>query len=88
MLTTSLLTRAWCHVKTWNAVSRQRRELLKLSDHMLKDLGLSRADAERESRRPFWENGPNRDRTLRRSRRSDESCQGEEMHGRPCSTCC
>jgi uncharacterized protein YjiS (DUF1127 family) len=34
---------------------RQRRALLALSDHMLRDLGLSRADAYREATRSFWD---------------------------------
>jgi uncharacterized protein YjiS (DUF1127 family) len=34
---------------------RQRRALLALSDHMLHDLGLSRADAWREAGRSFWD---------------------------------
>jgi uncharacterized protein YjiS (DUF1127 family) len=34
---------------------RQRRALIMLSDHMLKDLGLSRSDAGRESGKRFWE---------------------------------
>jgi uncharacterized protein YjiS (DUF1127 family) len=33
---------------------RERRALLALSDHMLADLGLTRADAYREGTRPFW----------------------------------
>jgi uncharacterized protein YjiS (DUF1127 family) len=39
----------------WLEVRRQRRSLLSLSDHMLHDLGLSRADAEGEATRPFWD---------------------------------
>ena len=38
----------------WHELARQRRALLALSDHMLKDIGISRAEAEREARRAFW----------------------------------
>lgn len=34
--------------------SRQRRELRELDDHMLRDIGLERNEAEREWSRPFW----------------------------------
>ncbi len=33
---------------------RQRQALLKLDDRMLSDIGVSRADVERESSKPFW----------------------------------
>ncbi|MEO1330528.1 MAG: DUF1127 domain-containing protein [Pseudomonadota bacterium] len=36
-------------------VARERRALRELSDHQLRDLGLSRADVEREAHRPFWD---------------------------------
>jgi uncharacterized protein YjiS (DUF1127 family) len=39
----------------WMQRYRQRRALVSLSDHMLKDLGLSRSDAGRESGKRFWE---------------------------------
>jgi uncharacterized protein YjiS (DUF1127 family) len=38
----------------WHELARQRRALRALSDHMLKDIGISRAEAEREASRPFW----------------------------------
>lgn len=34
---------------------RERRQLLALSDATLKDIGVSRADAEREASRRFWD---------------------------------
>jgi uncharacterized protein YjiS (DUF1127 family) len=41
----------------WREVRRQRRALLALSDQLLKDIGISRADAIREASRPFWDTG-------------------------------
>ncbi|WP_208347544.1 DUF1127 domain-containing protein [Pseudaestuariivita rosea] len=37
------------------AVMKSRRELAKLSDYELKDIGLTRAEATKEARRPFWD---------------------------------
>jgi uncharacterized protein YjiS (DUF1127 family) len=39
---------------TWVERTRQRRQLGLLSPHMLKDIGLSRADVELEMSKPFW----------------------------------
>jgi uncharacterized protein YjiS (DUF1127 family) len=39
----------------WRRIRRERRQLLELSDHMLSDLGLTRAEAAREAARPFWD---------------------------------
>jgi uncharacterized protein YjiS (DUF1127 family) len=38
----------------WHERARQRRQLSSLSDHMLRDLGLTRADVMAESSKPFW----------------------------------
>jgi uncharacterized protein YjiS (DUF1127 family) len=38
----------------WIERSRQRRELAALRDYELRDIGLTRADAEREYGKPFW----------------------------------
>lgn len=38
----------------WQERAAQRRALRELNDHMLKDIGLSRADAFREADKPFW----------------------------------
>ncbi|MEK0085625.1 DUF1127 domain-containing protein [Benzoatithermus flavus] len=47
---------AWAAIlaETWIERYRQRRALLELSDHVLKDIGISRVEAEREGRKPFW----------------------------------
>jgi uncharacterized protein YjiS (DUF1127 family) len=34
--------------------ARQRRDLAALSDHSLRDIGLSRVDVESEISKPFW----------------------------------
>ena len=34
--------------------ARQRRALVELDDRLLRDIGVSRADAEREANKPFW----------------------------------
>jgi uncharacterized protein YjiS (DUF1127 family) len=38
----------------WLERARQRRQLAELSDHMLRDIGLTRADAWAEAEKPFW----------------------------------
>ena len=39
----------------WQELARQRRALLTLDDRMLKDIGITRADAQLEASRPFWD---------------------------------
>jgi len=34
---------------------RGRQQLLELDDHLLKDIGMTRAQAEREGRKRFWQ---------------------------------
>jgi uncharacterized protein YjiS (DUF1127 family) len=41
-------------LERWAERRRQRRALLELSDSLLKDIGLSHADAWQEGRKPFW----------------------------------
>jgi uncharacterized protein YjiS (DUF1127 family) len=45
---------AWDHVREWRPRTRERGELAALDDRMLKDIGLTRADAEFLSNKPFW----------------------------------
>jgi uncharacterized protein YjiS (DUF1127 family) len=39
----------------WHERSNQRRQLQGLSDHLLNDLGLNRADVEVEGQKRFWQ---------------------------------
>ncbi|MDJ0942538.1 MAG: DUF1127 domain-containing protein [Kiloniellales bacterium] len=38
----------------WQERAAQRRALAGLDDHLLKDMGITRAEADREARKPFW----------------------------------
>ena len=38
----------------WSARSRQRRDLAGLNDVLLRDIGLTSRDVEREITKPFW----------------------------------
>jgi uncharacterized protein YjiS (DUF1127 family) len=41
-------------VLVWHQRARQRRQLESLSNHMLRDIGLSRSDVMAEATKPFW----------------------------------
>ena len=50
----SLAVRLTSVLETWADRRRQRLTLQGLSAYALKDIGLSRSEAEREARKPFW----------------------------------
>jgi uncharacterized protein YjiS (DUF1127 family) len=50
----SLLARSLDALHTWQQRSRERRDLLSLSERLLGDIGLSRAAIEQEACKPFW----------------------------------
>lgn len=43
-------------LRLWRFRQRQRRELAQLPDFMLKDIGVSRYEANAEASKPFWKN--------------------------------
>jgi uncharacterized protein YjiS (DUF1127 family) len=52
-------TLRWPHgpaalVARWLDRARSRRALADLNDHLLRDVGLTAAEARRESAKPFW----------------------------------
>jgi uncharacterized protein YjiS (DUF1127 family) len=49
-----LLARAIDRLWEWRGRARERRQLSELSDAMLKDIGISRAEASSEFEKPFW----------------------------------
>ena len=48
------LARLGQRLLAWHDRARERRALMEMSDQMLSDVGISRADACREAARPFW----------------------------------
>ena len=50
-----MLMAATTQLTAWIERYQQRRELLALSDHTLKDVGISRADADHEGSKHFWQ---------------------------------
>ena len=59
--------------RRWNELAQQRRQLRDMDDHILKDIGLSRADVERiAGHRWFWEDPLNRMEDLDQRYRSSD----------------
>jgi uncharacterized protein YjiS (DUF1127 family) len=50
----TIIGRAVDTLLTWQTRAFQRRHLRQLSDRLLADIGLTRADVELESGKPFW----------------------------------
>lgn len=50
----SILRAACAVVGRWLARDRQRRDLGELDDRLLADIGVTRAEAGAERRKPFW----------------------------------
>jgi uncharacterized protein YjiS (DUF1127 family) len=51
---TALIRAAVAVVRAWRRRARERDFLNRMSDHELKDIGITRADANREVAKPFW----------------------------------
>lgn len=49
------LLKTVCLLQLWSERASQRRRLAELDGHMLKDIGISRADAAREYGKWFWQ---------------------------------
>lgn len=54
MAENGVLARGFDMFWTWRERHRSRAELIGMPDGMLKDIGLSRGDAELEYEKPFW----------------------------------
>ncbi|MBD9481605.1 DUF1127 domain-containing protein [Pseudomonas sp. PDM14] len=42
-------------LRRWWQLAQQRHRLALLDEHALKDIGITRAEAEQEAQRPFWD---------------------------------
>jgi len=49
-----LVSRVFDVILRWEDRARGRKELAQLDDRLLRDIGLNRIDALRESDKPFW----------------------------------
>ena len=72
MLLWTLAKRGWDQVIMWREISRQRNELRRLSESLAKDIGISRAEAEREADRHFWDYDREEQGALRIEKEIDE----------------
>jgi uncharacterized protein YjiS (DUF1127 family) len=50
----------------WGEILRQRKQLSKMDDYLLKDIGVSRVEAAREAERKFWDYAPVVDESLQK----------------------
>ena len=41
-------------IRLWRQRARSRRQLLRLNEYQLRDIGIDRHTAEEEARKPFW----------------------------------
>lgn len=48
------LRRGWTVLALWGLRARSRRELGRLDDRLLADIGIGPMEARREARKPFW----------------------------------
>jgi uncharacterized protein YjiS (DUF1127 family) len=53
----AILRRCSAAIRLWRERARQRRALAHLDDHLLCDIGLTRAAAARQCATPFWRAG-------------------------------
>jgi uncharacterized protein YjiS (DUF1127 family) len=54
MIAIELISHAWAALARMQQRRRERRQLAELDERLLRDIGVERADALREARKPFW----------------------------------
>jgi uncharacterized protein YjiS (DUF1127 family) len=78
MMMMPLMNKLFARIIFLRGIARQRRQLKLMDDYLLKDIGISRADAEREASRPFWDYAPDREASPWRRGRGDAGLDLEE----------
>ena len=58
MVIFSLANKVLAKILFWREIHTERLQLSKISVDLLKDIGISKADADREANRPFWDTSP------------------------------
>lgn len=67
-------------IRRWQRLAYERRLLAEMDAHQLRDIGVSRVEAERESARPFWDDAGTGEREA-----SDQRCTASsERQGSRC----
>ena len=82
MIVLPLVNKVWTKIIFWRGLSRQRSQLMLMDDHLLKDIGLSRTEAENEAKRHFWDSSPAQSGSPWQPRRAADCIETEE---RECS---
>jgi uncharacterized protein YjiS (DUF1127 family) len=54
-LAVALVLHGLLMIMVWQERARERRRLASLTDYELRDIGLSRSQIDRETRKPFWQ---------------------------------
>lgn len=54
MIAIEFISHAWAALARMQQRRRERRQLAELDERLLRDIGIERADALREARKPFW----------------------------------
>lgn len=80
MLLTGLMRKGWYKIGLWREIAHERRELRRLSEYIAKDIGISRAEAEREADRPFWDFDATRDGAACREQPAASGRQNPCLH--------
>ena len=81
MILFSSASKVLAKILFWGEIFRQRKQLSEMDDCLLKDIGISRVDADREAHRKFWDYSPIVDESLQK-----RTCSGPTISSKLTST--